>query len=183
MNDDFFINKKLNYTSFFSPNGKIIINKDNRKSKKMTINKYDNRNYPFILNKMGEDYHQHVPYNITITSIKEFINKYSDWIKFIRSRNYKKRDDLEICSYFLLNKNCLQIHGPYFIWMYNMAIIDNNYNEYYITTDFTNIIYKIRFKYFNNKKFFVLNNVDNKYKNDITKLLNSKYPNKLYFEK
>jgi len=121
---------------------------------------------------------------MTISSRKEFINKYIEWIQFIRNQSYEKRTDMDSCSKHDLNSNCFQIHGPYFIYMYlnNKAIIDINYNENYITGDFLNI-YKLRFNFFNNSNFFVLNNIESKYKTDIQILLEEKFNNKLYFEK
>ena len=87
-------------------------------------------------------------------------------------------------SILFLNSNCFQIHGPYFIYMYlnNKAIIDINYNQKYITGDVLNI-YKLRFQFFNNSNFFVLNNIKSEYKTEIQKLLEQKFNNKLYFEK
>ena len=182
LNDDFFINKPLKFDNFFNFNKKIIINKDNLNFINMNKNKYDNRNYPFILKY--KLYHQHVPYNMTISSRKEFINKYIEWIQFIRNQSYEKRTDMDSCSKHDLNSNCFQIHGPYFIYMYlnNKAIIDINYNQKYITGDVLNI-YKLRFQFFNNSNFFVLNNIKSEYKTEIQKLLEQKFNNKLYFEK
>jgi len=183
LNDDFFVNKPLNYTEFFNKSGtKIKVNKKVSNYEKMNFNdilKFEN--YPF--NNKGRCYHGHILYPITISSRKRFINEYSDWISWVRNTKYNERMDIKNCNQFGLYTTCQAIHYPYYIYMYihENAIINKKLYDTYIAGDkrFQRGIRRIK----SNTLFFVINNTEFDYSNIVTDFLEKKYNNKLYFEK
>ena len=195
LNDDFFVNKPLDYTEFFNESGnKIKVVKDVINYEKMNYNdtlKF--KNYPFIFNipwynprtvfKNKLLYHPHILYPMTISSRKKFIKEYSEWINWVRNLKYDKRLNLEKCSEFGLYSQCVSSHYPYYIYMYlnNNATINTNLFDTYIGGGrfFKYSIKKIK----SDTLFFVINNIQSKYLNTITEFLENKYPNKLCFEK
>ena len=195
LNDDFFINKPLNYNEFFNESGnKIKVVKDvNNYGKMNFINTLKFKNYPFIFNKPWYNlrtifmnklqYHPHILYPMTISSRKKYIEEYSEWINWVQNLKYDQRLNLRECSKFGLYSQCVSSHSPYYIYMYlnNNAIINQNLFDTYIEGD-KFFKYQIR-NIKSNTLFFVINNTKSNYLNTVTEFLEDKYPNKLYFEK
>ena len=186
MNDDFIINKELTYRDFFDIDEKILLPYDVIKSKKLNFNnnlKFST--YPYC--NINETYFPHIPYAFTKTSYNNFLNEYKDWISWIRNFNFKSREPIKNCKKYGLYMPCQQLHYPYRIYLYknNLGSLSKNIYETYILGE-TNILINIQlfiYSIFFKCPFFVINNIKNINKNKITKFLQKKFPQKLYFEK
>ena len=181
LNDDFFINKPLQYTEFFDPDGtKLYVHGSVRHYEKMNYDHNKYTEYPYIFNK--HHHYVHIPYAITKSSTIDYINKYSEWIDWVRNLDYNKRRS-EMCELNGLYQPCFEHHYPYYIYMYinEKAIINNNLHEYNITAG-ENMLIEME-KLSDKNSTFVIQSGISKYKNDIVSFLDNKYPTKLYFEK
>ena len=190
MNDDFFINKKINSDHFFSDNNMIYLNTDINYYRPINFNNILNfKKYPYIHTK--RKYHQHVPYACTKTSYINFLNEYSEYINWIRSFTYDKRLDIKQCKNYGVHEACHGLHYPYriYLWLNNLGlIVDDRLQETYLDGDIAssnlfelNFLKLILFQ--QNTPYFVINNGTSKNKKVITEYLEKKFNNKLYFEK
>jgi len=187
-NDDFFVNKPMKFTDFYSEDGKNIhLNASVVENEKMNFNnKLKFKNYPF--NFIKHHHYSHIPYAITKSTTIDYINEYSEWIKWVRSFPYTKRYE-EVCQENGLTKPCQESHYPYYIYMYkiNKGIIKENINERNNTQEYTitagpSMLNEMK-ELNNNHMTFVIQSGTSEYSKDINKFLESKYPTKLYFEK
>ena len=189
INDDFFINKQINYTEFFNNNGsKIKVEKNINEYEKINFNNnLKLSNYPY--NSKSKWYHPHIVYPMTISSRSNFIDEYKEWIQWVRDMPYTSRLDIKNCNKFGLYINCIGSHYPYYIYMYinNNTIINKNLYDTYIDCSKMNNIYysfyiNIRI-HINNPLFYVINGCSSNYKDSFTKFIHEKFPDKQYFEK
>ena len=185
MNDDFIINNFVSWDMFYDFD-KILLHKNVKNYKKLNFNnKMNFSNYPYCYK--NESYHPHIPYAFTKTTFNNFLNKYHDWISWIRNSNYKKRLIINTCKNYGLYKPCQQLHYPYRIYLYknNLGKINNKLYDVYLFGN-NKFILNIQLFYFNilyKAPFLTINNINPKTKKQINKFLKKKFSNKLYFEK
>jgi GR25 family glycosyltransferase involved in LPS biosynthesis len=124
-NDDFFITKKVNYTDFFTVDGKAIVSKTTYKN--MNIN--DKKILDFKLPMMSNFYH-HIPINIIKSQMISYHKEFSEYIDFIRKIKTRLTLGCDICKKNNLHCPCQQQHYPlaYFMLQNNKAI-EYNYNN------------------------------------------------------
>ena len=116
-NDDVFLGRKTNYTDFFTPDGKALIDKyaveSNDILKDPRYNLLDIE-YPSTVNML----HTHVPITQIKSLVKEFNEKYADFIEWIRMTKTRNMRGYDICHRYGLNTPCQQIHYPIAKYMY-----------------------------------------------------------------
>jgi hypothetical protein len=165
-NDDFFIVKKLNYTDFFTSDGKAIVPRTNYSSMRhnnpiSTNNNNNNQkeeNNKFKVPEFG-GWYKHIPIVMIKSQVISYHKEYKDYIDKIRT--VKKRIDLgcNFCSEYKLKCPCQQQHYPIAKYMLNnnMALESAEKNDaYFIISNFKN---ENKFKTINaNAKFLCVNN-------------------------
>ena len=126
-NDDFFLGKKINYTEFFTPDGKALVDKYAMETNK--ILKDPNYNvlgieYP----ETGHRMYKHVPITQIKSDVIEFNEKYSDYIHWIRMTKKRNLRGFDLCKSTGLNTPCQQIHYSIAKYMYSKghAILKDN---------------------------------------------------------
>jgi len=126
-NDDIFLGKKIKYTEFFTSDGKAFVDKYSMETNQIL----KDPNY----NVLGLDYpvtghrmHKHVPITQIKSMVKEFNEKYSDYIHWIRMTKTRNMRGFDICKKNGLNTPCQQIHYPIAKYMHSkeMAIYKDN---------------------------------------------------------
>jgi len=110
LNDDFFIGCKLDYTYFFTEDGKAIVS--------------DKINYPIKINKKRtkmklpltiRGFYSHTPYPYIKSQCKLFEENYKDYYHFIRKTKNRKGIGCNVCKNMVCP--CQQVHGPIHIFM------------------------------------------------------------------
>ena len=155
-NDDFFITKKVNYTDFFTIDGKAIVNKTSYKN----MNKNDKNLLGFKLPKMS-GFYIHTPINIVKSQMIFYHKEYSDYINFIRTTKQRVTLGCSICQKYDLHCPCQQQHYPlaYFMLKNNKAL-EYDYKGLYLY--WTMSKFKIKNNYFKNFnpniKYLCINN-------------------------
>lgn len=162
LNDDFFIIKKLNYTDFFTLDGKAIVPRTNYSSMKLnkpeTTNIKNNKKANFKLPEFG-GWYKHIPIVMIKSQVIAYHNEYKEYIDKIRT--VKNRVDLgcTFCTEYDLKCPCQQQHYPIVKYMLNnnMALESSEKNDsYLIVSNFKN---ENKFKTINpNAKFLCVNN-------------------------
>ena len=193
-NDDVYLGNYVSYLDFFNKDGsKIIVDKKHiNKCKSMIIDnrfKTININLPYYCGIS-----QHIPFACKKSIIKEFQEKYKDYIEFIRSIKSRKGTGKTKCHDNNLHKWCQQQHGPVAKFSY-----DNNYAlsyEYpkkdirYISYDFDPNLRGLETIKRNKPKYYCINdtNIENEFNRNIffkniNSFMNEYYPEKPFFEK
>ena len=190
-NDDMFLGNYVNYTDFFTKDGKTVIPIDilNKTDMLYGHNKL-NMIYPEMVNK----FYYHVPYPFIKSEYKKYTEKYNSFINWIRTNKNRNGIGCDVCTINNLHCPCQQFHYPFAIYMYNnnKAItkkFDLNYGSCDIKGYINNncIDYLDTYSIKSPKMFciqddgVIYNNVGNiKKVNNFFKL---KFNKKIYFEK
>jgi hypothetical protein len=156
-NDDIFITKKLNYTDFFTEDGKAIVNKTRYVEMKK---KGDSNLLDIKLPKMSTFY-RHIPINIIKSQMILYHKEYSDYINFIRIVKQRNTLGCSVCKKYNLHCPCQQQHYPLAHFMLkNKKAVEYDYsglNKYWIMSKFNTD--ENHFKNLNDKiKFLCVNN-------------------------
>ena len=106
-NDDLFITKKLPYTHFFTPEGKSVLT--NQMNNKVP----QNYNFPTTI----KGFYAHVPFPIIKSKMKEFVETYPHFIKFVKSNRTRKGPGCNVCTKHNLSCPCMQIQGTLGVFM------------------------------------------------------------------
>ena len=134
-NDDIFILKKLEYTDFFTEDGKAYIINPTKKNNDMVKNNMQT-DLTFKLPKYS-GFYKHIPITMIKSQAIKYHKEYKDYINFVR--NVKKRETLgcTICEQHNLRCPCQQQHYPIHFYMYenNKAVYKNYGNDAFIYTD------------------------------------------------
>ena len=187
-NDDFFLGRKTNYTDFFTPSGKAIVDINTIFNKKTLKNKEDNiLNIKYPPNTYRT--YKHIPIPQIKSLVLEFNKKYADYIHWIRSTKKRKLVGFGMCTKYHLNKPCQQIHYPIAKYMYskNKAILYNA-DQMYVSNETGDFEYILKEILFRKPLFFCINDRETnlKKKKKMLKLLVSffkeYYPKKTDFE-
>lgn len=130
-NDDVFIGKPLDYTYFFTPDGKALISDLSIQGTKMLIKGKENK-LKIKLPEMVNFFYNHVPISLLKSSIIDYQNEYPDYIKFIRNQTTRNDIGCDVCTDNNLKCPCQQQHFIVARYMYkqNKAELKN----YDITT-------------------------------------------------
>lgn len=160
LNDDFFICKPLEFSNFFTYDGKAII--PHFKTKYNDFNVIgDTNNLNIKFPKFGGWYH-HIPINLIKSQIISYHNEYKDYISFVRSIHSRETLGCGICLKNNLKCPCQQQHWPIIYYMHdnNKTVFKNYeptdiayYNIYWIL--YFNILDDL---YIKNPMFLCLNN-------------------------
>lgn len=191
-NDDFFLGKKINYTEFFTPDGKALVDKYAMETN--NILKDPNYNvlgieYP----ETGHRMYKHVPITQIKSDVIEFNEKYSDYIHWIRMTKNRNLRGFDLCKSIGLNTPCQQIHYSIAKYMYSKghAILkdnDDTSNVKYIENGAKTLSEDLKDVINNKYLFFCINDTQrnaNKRIDVQKKMLeffNTYYPNKASFE-
>jgi len=109
-NDDFFICRPLEYTNFFTNNGKAVIPESKNISNNFNIiPDYNNLNIKFP--KFGGWYY-HIPINLIKSEMIKYHNEYRDYIQFVRSIHKRETLGCNVCISNNLHCPCQQQHWP-----------------------------------------------------------------------
>lgn len=124
--DDIFLGNKTKYTDFFTADGKAVVDKYTMETESILIDKrYNvfNIKYPPSICRM----YKHIPIPQIKSLVKEFNEKYADYIHWIRITKNRNRRGFDICKSNGLNSPCQQIHYPICKYMYskNKAVLMN----------------------------------------------------------
>jgi len=177
MNDDFFIMRKLNYTDFFTSDGKAItyIPKNHYSFHKNKNDKKINIKFPSF-----GGWFKHIPIPMIKSQIILYHKTYPDYINFVRKINTRETLGCNICNDYNLRCPCQQQHAPIAIFMYNnnKAIKLKSFDNLYF--DISDFYYKPKkIKKLNNKKlkYICVNNCSKKINKDdsINELINKKF--------
>ena len=155
-NDDLFITKKVNYTDFFTSDGKAIVSKTNY----INMNKND-KNLLGIRLPMMSEFYVHVPINIIKSQMILYHKEYSKYINFIRTIKERKTLGCDICKEYDLHCPCQQRHYPLAHFMLkNDKAIEYDYNGFNLY--WTMNKFKLKQNYFKNLdpkiKYLCINN-------------------------
>jgi hypothetical protein len=157
LNDDVFITKHLNYTEFFTEDGKAIVSKTKYRNMKKF---YYKKKIYFKLPKMS-GFYPHIPINIIKSQMILYHKKYPDYINFVRNIKHRVTLGCHCCKKNNLYCPCQQQHYPlsHFMLQNNKAV-EHNYFETYLY--WTMGKFKIRknfFKYIDESiKYLCINN-------------------------
>mgnify|MGYP001162159487 CR=1 FL=1 len=139
-NDDVFICRPLEYTNFFTNDGKAVIpeSKNIKSNNFNIIPDYNNLNIKFP--KFGGWWY-HIPINLIKSEMIKYHNEYRDYIKFVRSIHKRETLGCNVCTLNNLHCPCQQQHWPniYYMKDNNKTLLKNfekndfaYYNIYYI---------------------------------------------------
>lgn len=155
-NDDVFITKKLDYTDFFTVDGKALINKTNY----INMNKSDKKILDFKLPMMS-GFYIHIPINIVKSQMILYHKEYSKYINFIRKIKQRLTLGCSICDKYDLHCPCQQQHYP----LAHFMLKNNKASEYNYKGEhlyWTMGEFKLRKNYFENLnskiKYLCVNN-------------------------
>jgi hypothetical protein len=138
-NDDFFIGKPINYTYFFTPDGKAKIMIHALQSKRTL--KHGSKLH-FLFPPNNHQWYGHVPIPYIKSLLVEFNKTYPDFIHWIRSTKHRIKGGVDICQQNNLNEPCQQLHYPIAKYMYlKKQAIPKKIKEEYINA--TNFMHKI----------------------------------------
>ena len=175
-NDDFFILKPLEYTEFFTEDGKPLLLKPKMKNNNMVmVNKKTDLQF-----KLPEfsGFFKHIPITMKKSAVLKYQNEYSDYIDFVRSVKKREKLGCSVCIEHNLRCPCQQQHYPIHMYMYknNIGVYSNFTQNDLLYFDMSKSTYfpRIYKKIFedNNAKFLCLNNA--------TKPLNKTFSVKLF---
>lgn len=115
-NDDIFLGRYINYTEFFTKNGKAILPSDIlHKSSMLYGRNILHTTYPDMVTK----FYYHVPYPFIKSEYIKYINTYSNFIKWIQQNKTRNGIGCDVCTVNNLHCPCQQFHYPFAIYMYN----------------------------------------------------------------
>lgn len=193
-NDDFFLGRKTKYTSFFTPDGKaivddyVLITRDIVKDKNTLGIKFPQN---------SDSMYKHIPIPQIKSLVQKFNKKYADYIDWIRKIKKRNEKGFDICRKYNLNAPCQQIHYPVAKYMYSKkkaVLVNNNHinnkNVWYVSSADITLKPKLLTELLDVKPtLFCINDSEEdikKRKIILKKLLiffNKYYPNKASFEK
>lgn len=195
-NDDVYLGNYVSYLDFFTEDGKMIIQDNYSSCESMMLDNKSN-----LLNFDLPEYcgiSEHKPFPYLKSVVKKFIEKYSDYIKWIRSFKSRSKNFPENnkspCKDNDMKKWCMQQNGPICKYAF-----DNGYAETHHFLPDKEIIYtsfgfdpqfKTMYKIKQHRpKYFCINDSFNnsledriKFFNKINHFLESYFPEKPFFE-
>jgi hypothetical protein len=115
-NDDIFLGKPINYTHFFTPDGKAKISINTLQIKR-TVKYNSTLHIRFPPNNY--QWYKHVPIPYIKSSVLEFNQKYPDFIHWVRSTKHRVEGEMNICEKNKLINPCQQLHYPIAKYMYS----------------------------------------------------------------
>jgi len=116
-NDDLFIGKPLEYTYFFTQDGKAIVSHLCLQSTKMLQEGKENKlniKYP----DMVQNFYNHVPISLLKSSLIEYQQEYPDYIDFVRKNTTRSGLGCDVCGENNLKCPCQQQHFIIARYMY-----------------------------------------------------------------
>lgn len=159
-NDDIFICKPLEFSNFFTYNGKAIIPYFITNNNDFNI-MFTTNNLNIKFPKFGGWYY-HIPINLIKSQIINYHNEYKDYISFVRSIHSREKLGCNVCFNNNLKCPCQQQHWPIINYMYdNNKTAFKNYEKDDI--EYYNIYWILYFNilddlYIKNPMFLCLNN-------------------------
>lgn len=190
-NDDMFLGNYINYTDFFTKEGKAVIASDILNKTDMLYGK-DKLNlvYPDMVTK----FYYHVPYPLIKSEYKKYTEKYKDFINWIRNNKNRNGIGCDVCIENNLKCPCQQYHYPFAIYMYdNNKAVTKDFNLNYGSCDIRGYINNNCINYLDiylikTPKMFciqddgiIYNNINNIKK--VNNFFKIKYNKKVFFEK
>jgi hypothetical protein len=127
--DDIFLGRDTKYTDFFTYDGKAIVSENCLFTDDILINNNINSlniKFPPSVNA----FYPHVPIPQVKSVVKDFFNKYYDYIEWIKNTKTRNDKGCDVCEINLLNCPCQQIHYPICKYMYmkDMAVLTDYSN-------------------------------------------------------
>jgi hypothetical protein len=192
-NDDIFLGNHVNYTDFFTRDGKAIV--DKRSTETVPILKDSRYNvlnieYPLTVNGI----HLHIPITHIKSAVLEFNEKYADYINWIRKTKTRNMVGFDVCRTFSLNTPCQQIHYSIanYTYLKGYAELKNIQNEItigYVESGFNDLPQKLNEIIYSKPKIFCINDTEKDpekrpyAQKQMLYFFNMYYPNKASFEK
>ena len=110
-NDDFFIARPLEFTEFFTANGKAVVQPS------YALQNTSDSTFPGPLPKIAAGFHTHSPYPMRRSSFIDFKNQFHDYIAWIRSYNSRQVFGCSMCDSVRLSCPCQHLHGTFANYM------------------------------------------------------------------